>query len=110
MAMAFCGMFSLNLDVGPFDVNVPRVARLFVVSSLDVISRIFAKQISAQIYLISVSGHCVRLIFKICQTVAVRKAMRKLQEQPCRNCVVSKLILKKNSLNSKKASRQLLIR
>jgi uncharacterized protein YlxW (UPF0749 family) len=43
MAMAFSGMFSLNLDMGSFDVNVPRVTRIFVVSSLDVISRVFLK-------------------------------------------------------------------
>ena len=41
------------------------------ISSLDVVSRIFGKvSVDNHMYMISVSGDYIRIIFKICQTVA----------------------------------------
>ena len=49
--------------VVPFGPNPPKIR------SFDVISRVFPSKFQ-QIHIISVSGHCMRLVLKICQTVA----------------------------------------
>ena len=49
--------------VVPFGPNPPKIR------SFDVISRVFPNKFQ-QIHIISVSGHCMRLVLKICQTVA----------------------------------------
>ena len=59
---------SLAISMSPCTVvsngeNPPKI------SSLDVISRVFSSKFH-QIYLINISGHCIRFTFKSCQTVA----------------------------------------
>jgi len=49
--------------VVPFGPNPPKIR------SFDVISRVFPSKFQ-QIHIISVSGHCMCLVLKICQTVA----------------------------------------
>jgi len=49
--------------VVPFCPNPPKIR------SFDVISRVFPSKFQ-QIHIITVSGHCMRLVLKICQTVA----------------------------------------
>jgi hypothetical protein len=49
--------------VVPFGPNPPKIR------SIDVISRVFTSKFH-QIHIISISGHCMHLLLKICQTVA----------------------------------------